>query len=184
MSGPKKRFSKTTWLEKSLEILSKEGEKKLTVEHLVKEMGVTRGSFYWHFKSRADYIQCLSEYWAEEYSAKAMRLANSEKPDAKERLLFLFQHLTEFDIARYDAAVLSWSQHEPIAKQCVQRALDARIEFLRTIFSAMGFTGAELEMRIQTTFTFHTMELNGYNHLSKADRMRLVASRHKMLTRK
>ncbi|MFZ9012276.1 MAG: TetR/AcrR family transcriptional regulator, partial [Anaerohalosphaeraceae bacterium] len=100
MSSSKKRFSKTTWLEKSLEILSKEGEKKLTVEHLVKEMGVTRGSFYWHFKSRADYIQCLSEYWAEEYSAKAMRLANSEKPDAKERLLFLFQHLTEFDIAR------------------------------------------------------------------------------------
>jgi len=39
-------------------------------------------------------------------------------------------------------------------------------------------------MRVQTTFTFHTMELNGYNHLSKADRMRLVASRHKMLTTK
>ena len=120
----------------------------------------------------------------EEYSEKAMRLANSEKPDAKERLLFLFQHLTEFDIARYDAAILGWSQHEPIAKQCVQQALDSRIEFLRTIFSELGYTGAELEMRVQTTLTVLTMELNGYNHLSKAERMNHLELRHKMLTKK
>ena len=88
------------WLEKSLKILSNEGEKKLTIDHLVKEMGVTRGSFYWHFKSRADYTECLAEYWAEEYSEKVMRFVNSEVPEAKDRLLFLFQRLTDSEIGR------------------------------------------------------------------------------------
>ena len=70
MSTPGKRFSKTMWLEKSLEILSEEGEKKLTIDHLVKEMGVTRGSFYWHFKDRAELLDALVLRWQEEHLKK------------------------------------------------------------------------------------------------------------------
>ena len=62
MNTKKDRLAKADWLEKALQILAFEGVTKLTIDPLVKEIGVTTGSYYWHFKNRADYIQCLAEY--------------------------------------------------------------------------------------------------------------------------
>ena len=60
----KKNFTRKKWLEYALEILIKEGNTKLRIDHLVRCMGVTKGSFYWHFKDRDDFILSLVEHWA------------------------------------------------------------------------------------------------------------------------
>ena len=184
MSKENIKLSKEAWLQRSLEILAHEGEGKLTIDHLVDVMSVTKGSFYWHFKTRASYIECLAEYWADEYTLRLARPLPEEISDASDRLLALMTRLTETDYARYDAAVLNWSQHEPGARQSIQKVLDFRMHFIRTLFSELGFTGNALDMRVQTVLTFHTMELNGYNHLSKEERLRHVKLRHEMLTHK
>ena len=184
MNEKTRRLSREAWLERSLEILDSEGQSRLTIDYLTKQLHVTKGSFYWHFKNRASYIECLAEYWADEYTLRLARPLPEEISDASDRLLALMTRLTETDYARYDAAVLNWSQHEPGARQSIQKVLDFRMHFIRTLFSELGFTGNALEMRVQTVLTFHTMELNGYNHLSKEERLRHVKLRHEMLTHK
>jgi AcrR family transcriptional regulator len=62
MTNIKNRLSQGAWLEKALEILANEGEKKLSIVHLAKLMGVTKGSFYWHFKNRKDFTETLIHY--------------------------------------------------------------------------------------------------------------------------
>lgn len=182
MAHKRNRLSKKKWLEKSLEILAAEGERKLTIEHLVKEMGVTKGSFYWHFKNRSDFITRMADYWAEEYSFSLPKRIKAEFPDANDCLLALLERLTETNYARYDFAVLNWGQHEPAAKAIVQAAIDFRINFIGSIFRELGFEGDELEMRIHTVVTFQTMELHDYNRLTKEERLRHVKVRHRMLT--
>jgi AcrR family transcriptional regulator len=48
-------LSRDEWLEKALIVVSREGGAKLRINNPVTEVGVTKGSFYWHFKSRDDF---------------------------------------------------------------------------------------------------------------------------------
>ena len=59
----KPKLTRKNWLEFSLDLLIKEGNAKLRIDTLVQSMGVTKGSFYWHFKDRDDFILKLVEHW-------------------------------------------------------------------------------------------------------------------------
>jgi AcrR family transcriptional regulator len=184
MTQKPNRLSKETWLKKSLDILADEGETKLTIDHLVKALGVTKGSFYWHFKNRSEYSESLARYWAEEYTSKLLEPLPGEIPDPGERLMIVLMDITKNDMVKYDTAVLNWGRHEPAAQTWIQKAMDARTVFLTTIFSDLGFRGDQLTMRVHTFLTFHTMEMHGYNQLSKDDRFRCAKLRHQMLITK
>ena len=179
----KPRLSKEAWLEKSLSILSQEGEKKLTIDHLVKEMGVTKGSFYWHFKNRSEYINSLVDYWAVKHSENLTQ-ALAPISDPEDQLLKLMQLLTEHDHSRYDISIMNWGLNEPIAREKMQDMFNFRLHFVRSLFEKMGFEDDALEMRIHTMVFFQTMESCDYTHLSKEERLRHVALRHSMLIAK
>ena len=59
------RLSKEEWLARALEVLGKKGAGELTIESLARHLGVTKGSFYWHFRDRADFFRQLIEYWGQ-----------------------------------------------------------------------------------------------------------------------
>jgi AcrR family transcriptional regulator len=177
------RLSKALWLEKSLELLAKQGEQKLTIDHVVKAMGVTKGSFYWHFKNRSEYINSLVDYWAVMHTEC---LANelSSISDPADQLLKLMQLLTEGDHSRYDVSIMNWGLHEPIEREKMQDMFNFRLNVVRSLFEKMGFKGDDLEMRVHTMVFFQTMECSAYTHLSKEERLRHVALRHRMLIAK
>ena len=183
MSIKKDRLAKADWLEQALQILAFEGINKLTIDHLVKEIGVTTGSYYWHFKNRADFLNQLVEYWVSEYTQIIIDDVVKTK-DPAERLLTMMMVLTEEDYVRYDTAIMEWGSHEPRTREKIQKAIDIRLGFLRTLFAEMGFEGDDLEMRAHTVLTFHTMEDHRYNLLSKEERLRHVTLRHRMLIAK
>ena len=53
------RLSREEWLARALEVLGKNGAGQLAVESLARQLGVTKGSFYWHFRDRADVFRQL-----------------------------------------------------------------------------------------------------------------------------
>jgi len=181
MKSAGNRLNKEVWLQKSLDILAGEGDTKLTIDHVVKSMGVTKGSFYWHFKNRADFVTSLVDYWKNRFTAL---VANALEPinDPSQRLLTLMALLTDGNHSRYDVAIINWAQHEPTAKRTVQEVFDIRTGFLRSIFMELGFQGDDLEMRVQTMVFFQVMESSLYTRLSKEQRHRYVKCRHAMLT--
>jgi AcrR family transcriptional regulator len=63
--APAPRFDREAWLEAALEVLARQGQAKLRVETLARQLGVTKGSFYHHFKNREAFLKALLAYWAE-----------------------------------------------------------------------------------------------------------------------
>jgi glycosyltransferase involved in cell wall biosynthesis len=45
------------------------------VEPLAKDLGVTKGSFYWHFRDRADLLEAMLEEWRRRVSAMGLEHA-------------------------------------------------------------------------------------------------------------
>jgi AcrR family transcriptional regulator len=62
-NSTKPKLTRKKCLEFSLDLLIKEGNTKLRIDTLVQSLGVTKGSFYWHFKDRDDFIFKLVEHW-------------------------------------------------------------------------------------------------------------------------
>ena len=85
------RLSKEEWLARALEVLGKKGAGELTVESLARQLGVTKGSFYWHFRDRADFFRQLIEYWDEHFTQTVIAKISGQGVPAEERLLELMR---------------------------------------------------------------------------------------------
>ena len=58
--------SRDDWLDAAWRMLGDGGVDSIRVEKLAENMGVTKGSFYWHFKNRRDLIDEMLSFWAEQ----------------------------------------------------------------------------------------------------------------------
>ena len=56
-------LSREDWIEAAWQMLGRGGLDRVNVDALAKELKVTRGSFYWHFKNRDDLIKAILDYW-------------------------------------------------------------------------------------------------------------------------
>ena len=57
------RLSVDDWIRAGYAILAEEGIKSLKVDRLCSRLGVTKGSFYWHFTDIAGYRIALVDAW-------------------------------------------------------------------------------------------------------------------------
>jgi len=51
------------WAEAALQLIAEAGLGALTVETLAGRLGVTKGSFYWHFKGRSELLAASLRRW-------------------------------------------------------------------------------------------------------------------------
>jgi AcrR family transcriptional regulator len=181
MSG--ERLTRERWLSAALEVVARKGGAKLRVRDLVQNLGVSTGSFYWHFRSRDNFVANLVDYWGREFTSRvAEHMANVEG-DARKRLLVLMEYLLEHDSAHYDVAVRAWAAQEPAVARQVRRVDRLRFRVVRSLFEEMGFSGRELEMRTSTFVVFHSMERGYLVQASKKERRRHLRARHAFFTK-
>ena len=78
------QLSAKDWLDQGLKTLAKSGFTALKAEPLAKAMGVSRGSFYWHFADIAAYHAAILKHWhevaAEQIIANVEAASKDENP--------------------------------------------------------------------------------------------------------
>ncbi|HXD37565.1 MAG TPA: helix-turn-helix domain-containing protein, partial [Rhodanobacter sp.] len=57
------RLSAEDWELAALQLIAEQGVGALAVEALARRLGVTKGSFYWHFRTREALLQAALERW-------------------------------------------------------------------------------------------------------------------------
>ena len=60
---PRASLDRNGWVEAAIDMLAEQGVQGMRVEVLAKNFGVTKGSFYWHFKDRQDLFTAVLETW-------------------------------------------------------------------------------------------------------------------------
>jgi len=156
----KKKLTKEQWLEKALQIINREGFGTIKIDRLVRVMGVTKGSFYWHFESKKDFIANLIEYWDKKFTNNVIKRIKDIADNPSECLLELMLFITDNQLAQYDFAIHALAQNEPDAFPLIKKVLEKRIEFVATLFSAMGLKRDEVKIRSRATVMFMTQEQN------------------------
>src|ERR671910_2473019 len=76
------------WVEAARAVMAEGGIDAVAVEPLARRLGVTKGSFYWHFKDRRALLETTLERWEEE-STVARISASRRISDPRKRLIRL-----------------------------------------------------------------------------------------------
>jgi AcrR family transcriptional regulator len=80
------RLSVQDWLQAGYTLLAEQGVRALKVERLCQQLGVTRGSFYWHFEDMDGYRAALVESWNTFLEQDRQSLAELDALPPRERL--------------------------------------------------------------------------------------------------
>jgi AcrR family transcriptional regulator len=145
-----KTLNREEWLERALDVVSLAGGAKLRIDYLVKEIGVTKGSFYWHFNNRDDFVRNLIDYWHEHYTLTVSDYLDGIDGSAEEKMRKLMEMVFVEQLTRHDLAIRSWAIAEPELRELVKRTDNHRLKYLRMLFTGMGFDkdGADLRAHV------------------------------------
>ncbi len=176
------RLSREDWLSRALDYLAHEGRDKLTIDNLVRALGVTKGSFYWHFRDRKDFFDQLLRFWDDRFTQSVIEtvMVQDDAPDV--RLWKIMEMVCSQNITRYEIVIRGWAAHEPEIEGFVRKVDRARNKIVRGLFEQLGFTGVALEMRARSFVTYLSMELGMTWRQTKKQRLACLREFHQLMT--
>ncbi len=182
MTDAEKRLSREDWLARALATLDKEGIQGVKVERLAESLGVTKGSFYWHFEGLQDLLDSLLNYWSVELTQVTVHQLQRIPDDPRDRLLWLWSRIADNRLNEHDKGMRSWATMEPHVEEIVRSVDERRLAYIRELFLDMGFDADEAELRARMAYYYILGEqAAGFNEPIE-DRAALVVPRHRLLT--
>jgi carboxymethylenebutenolidase len=172
--------SRDDWVGAAWETLGEAGVDGVRVEALARKLGVTKGSFYWHFKNRQELIDALLERWfgLREESRQEYSLDN---PNPAERLWKVIERSITRGTRGQAAALRLWAQRNDEAAAKIVEADDLRRQFFIEQFRALGLLDGEAEVRADVYMAVISAEFLHAGGRSDTDRLNLARQKHEML---
>ncbi len=175
------KLSRDDWLASSMDALLLEGVEGIHVEPLARRLGVTKGSFYWHFKDRQELLNSVVEYWSTRM-IDAVCAHDALIGSASERLHQVMEEITQQDRGRYEAAMRMWASSDEHVAKAVKRVDEARLKWTSDLFLEMGFAREQAEIRGRMMVFYEYGEAEFSIRASVEKRLEYVRLRHAILT--
>lgn len=152
-SPERKQLQRVDWLLKALDIFVAEGIDAVRITRLAEDLGVTRGSFYWHFENREDLISALVSYWKDK-NTSAITESVANAANLAEGIFRFFEtciDATLFD-PRLDLALREWARRSDSVRNMVDIEDEARIASLSEFFIRFGYAMPEALIRARVLY--------------------------------
>ncbi|QQN64453.1 TetR/AcrR family transcriptional regulator [Bradyrhizobium diazoefficiens] len=152
------QLSADDWISQGIKALTKNGFTALKADPLAKAIGVSRGSFYWHFADLGAFHAAVLKRWRE---IAAEEIIAGIEADSNEPLKTLLRRTfgARLDLER---AVRNWAAFDPAAQAAV-RAIDRRrLDYIEALLARRGLSAATAQARAQILYwTFLGFALSG-----------------------
>ena len=151
--SPRHSLTADAWAEAALDAIAANGIEAVAVEPLARRLGVTKGSFYWHFSNREALLRAAIEHW-ERLQTAAIAAADAAGGEPRDRLLTLFRRLANTD-ARSERLLLMLSNSDhPLAREAERRVSARWRTYCHSCYRALGCDESEAVFR--STFAYST----------------------------
>jgi AcrR family transcriptional regulator len=143
--GGRDRLDREAWVAAGLDALERGGTEAVSAAALAKALGVTRGSFYWHFSSRDELLGAVLERWERDHS-DAVLDALAAVDDPRERLRLLVEAATSKPPSLF-IRLLEAQTREPLVATVLNRSRRRRVDFLTRAYRDAGLGPAVARRR-------------------------------------
>jgi AcrR family transcriptional regulator len=150
--GSDPRLSVDDWIQAGFALLTDSGPNALRIDPLCRRLGVTKGSFYWHFADMNAYRTALVEAWGSLRDLDRRQFDDLRDVDPRERLLAMMALLVRPRHWALERVMRAWALTDGAVATSVQ-ASDRRV--LREIRRALvdyGFSREDADLRSAVIF--------------------------------
>lgn len=143
------------WIEAAIRILVNENVRGIKIEALCKELGVTKGSFYWHFGTRSDLLGAMLGHWRKRMTLNVIRSISKSGIDPRERLkslLALPRRKNSPGFAQVETSIRDWARRVEMPRKAVQEVDEIRYDYFAKLFRDMGFPADEARKRAYLSY--------------------------------
>ena len=143
-----------SWIGEGLRALAAGGPEAVRIEPLAKSLGVSKGSFYWHFTDRRALLDALLDAWERTYVDDAIARVEADGGDGRTRLrdLFGLAEASSAELLPLDLAIREWARRDARVMARLARVDDRRMDFLRLLFSDFARDADDVEARSLLVF--------------------------------
>jgi AcrR family transcriptional regulator len=126
------------WAEAALQLIAEKGLGALTVRSLAARLGVTKGSFYWHFAGRSELLAGALARWEQRATTETMTALDAVE-DNRRRLELILDAASQPPRSRSLYAALAEAAEDPVVRRVLNRVASARIAYLEVCYGNLGF---------------------------------------------
>lgn len=149
-------LDRATWIDFATDVLAEDGVDGLRVEVLARKLGVTKGSFYWHFKDRQALLNATITAWRD---ARVQEVEQQVAIPAHEahaqirRILDQYATQPNQQRMRTELALRDWARRDILVAAAVEAVDQARLQNAVRLFSLAGYPAEEAHTRALLMFT-------------------------------
>lgn len=151
-------LTKEDWIHAAQRALVKGGVDAVRVDNVAKELKITRGSFYYHFKGRSELLEGILGNWrarATEDVINHLRNAQSSPKEQLERLLELPHHgQTAKEAASIELGIRAWARRDKQARQAIDEVDSHRLNYIEGLLIQIGIIEDEAKDRAVLIYAY------------------------------
>jgi AcrR family transcriptional regulator len=139
------RLSADDWIQAGLRALAREGFPGLKADLLARSLGISRGSFYWHFADIGAFHEAVRSRWQEVAADAIIRdLERATTPADRLRRLLRLAFTAD---AALEIGMRAWAASDAQARAAVEAVDRRRLAYLERLLTAAGVRPAAARAR-------------------------------------
>lgn len=147
----KSRLSADDWAIAALDVIAEQGLAAVAVEPLARRLGVTKGSFYWHFPSREALLVAALERW-EKTEQETVFGQLEAVSDPRARLQALFRLVAHELKPHVIYSELLKALDHPVVKPVLGRVSERRLDYLTATYRQAGLGRIDAQNRARLLY--------------------------------
>lgn len=140
------------WEQQALVLIAEKGIRSVAVESLARRMGVTKGSFYWHFQNRDSLLEQSLIRW-EKHDTANLQTSLSAIADPRERLRSFFRRTGREKLTHNVYSSLCMASDHPQVEPLLERVAARRMKHIEKAYEEIGFDPQGASHRARLTYS-------------------------------
>ena len=131
------RLSPDAWVDAAYAAFEDGGVAAIRVDPLARKLGITRGSFYWHFKDRNALLRAVVDRWQATSTEQEIETNEAAGGPPAERLLRLLRSCASDD-GRFEISIRAWATEDDEVGRIVRRIDTRRTDYMAQLMTEAG----------------------------------------------
>lgn len=133
------------WIKAAFRALSSGGVQAIRAEAIARDLKVSKGSFYWHFKDVPDLKAQMLEHWAGQATDAIIADVEANDGSGREQLRLLAEAATDdrnlaYGGVRTEGAIREWARYDSAAAAVLKAVDQRRLAYVAELFARCGFS--------------------------------------------
>ena len=173
-------LTRDDWISGAWDMLGESGFEGVRVEPLARRLGVTKGSFYWHFKDRQELLEALLDRWFSIWDDLSADVELASNP--ADRIWALFESVIKRVTRGQTVSLRMLSHKDPDVARRIEARDASRLSFLMNLLKEIGFPREEARVRGQVYQAIMTGEYLRSGGLPLNERIERAREYHGLLS--